>query len=233
MKKILFAVTLIAAFFVFASGQDLTARASAKGAGRGGQISLSAPHACTLSKQHQCVYYAGDFDSNGYSNENTLLISDSWTYNEIKSPIAAKVSAAFTNNLQTFAVIDPKTANWDLRVGVTDNSCGTSIGSGTSAALLTPTGRNAFGYVEYELLTTTPVTVPKGDVWFDVQPNCTNAKDSDCSSGRYFLSNTAGLNAINGQFTQTSENGVGPISRMGGGCSTLNSSDGMSAGVLK
>lgn len=237
MKKIPFVITLTAVFCGFALGQNLTARASAKGASRAGsQISLSAPHACSVSKRHPCVYYAGDLDANnpnGFSNENTLLISDSWTYNEIKSPIAARVSAAFTNNLQTFDLIDPRTANWDFRVGVTNNGCGTSVGSGTNPALLTPTGRSAFGYTEYELLTTSPLSVPKGNVWFDVQPNCTNPSDGECSSGRYFLSDTNGLNSINGQFTQTSENGIGPISRIGGTCSTLNSSDGMSAGLLK
>lgn len=236
MKKTLFAFSLMAAFSVLATGQEVTARAAGKANNRGGPITLSTPHACTLSKQHPCVYYAGDLDpndpeENGYSNENTLFIGNSWTYNEIDSPVSAKISAAFTNNLQTFGVIDPKTANWDFRVGVTNGNCGSSVGSGTNAAQLHPTGRGAFGYTEYELLTTTPVTVPKGNVWFDVQPNCTNPNDPDCTNGgRYFLSDTDGLNAINGQFTVTAKNGLGPV---GGGCFALGIDDGMSAGLLK
>ena len=235
MKKILFVASLVAALSLFAMGSDIhrTAKESGNGALRGREISLNTPHACTLSKQHPCVYYGGDLNSNGYSNENTLFIRDSWTYNEVKSPVTAKVSAAFTNNLQTFGVIDPQTANWDFRIGVTESSCGTSVGSGTNAARLTPTGRSSFGFTEYELLTATPVTVPKGNVWFDVQPNCTNPGDGDCSNGRYFLSDTDGLNSINGQFTQTAQNGIGPISGMSGTCFALGINDGMSAGVLK
>lgn len=235
MKKILFAATLIAAFSVLAMGQEMTARAATRGNSRGSsQISLSAPYACTLSKQHPCVYYGGDLDSNGYSNENTLFIQNSWTYNEVSSPVTAKVSAAFTNNLQTYGVIDPKTANWDFRVGVTNGNCGTSVGSGTNPANLHPTGRSSFGYDEYELLTTTPITVPKGNVWFDVQPNCTNSSDPDCTNDpRYFLSDTNGVNAINGKFTVTGKSGIGPISRLDGQCSALGIDDGMSAGLLK
>lgn len=238
MKKFFLTLSLVAAFSVLAMSQEMTARAAARGASRGGPITLSAPHACTLSKQHPCVYYGGDIDPSdpeggGFANENTLLVSNSWTYNEVNSPVTAKISAAFTNNLQTYGVIDPKTANWDFRVGVTNGNCGTSVGSGTNPANLHPTGRNVFGYDEYELLTTTPVTVPKGNVWFDVQPNCTNSSDPDCSSGQYFLDDTDGLNSINGQFTVTGKTGVGPVSTFTGQCLALGIDDGMSAGLLK
>jgi len=43
-----------------------------------------------------------------------------------------------------------------------------------------------------------------------VQPNCTNQNDSDCSSGRYFESDTDGLNGINSRFTVTSDTDMGP-----------------------
>lgn len=234
MKELLFALSLIAASSVLAMGQEMTARAAGKADERGGAITLDTPHACTLSKEHPCVYYGGDFDSNGFSNENSLFIENSWTYNEIDSPVSARISAAFTNNLQTFGKIDPRTANWDFRIGVVNGNCGTSVGSGTNAAQLYPTGRNEFGYDEYELLTTTPVTVRQGNVWFDVQPNCTNPNDGDCTNDpRYFLSNTAGVNSINGQLTVTAQNGVGPISRSDAGCFALSTDDGMSAGLLK
>jgi hypothetical protein len=242
MKRPLLALSFITAFSVFAAGQAMTALAAGNANARGGTITLSPPYACTLSKQHPCVYYGGDLDPNdpeggGVSNENTLFIQNSWTYNEVNSPVSAKVSAAFTNNLQTYGVIDPKTANWDFRVGVTNGNCGTSVGSGTNPANLHPTGRSLLGYDEYELLTTTPITVPKGNVWFDVQPNCTNSSDPDCTNGgRYFLSDTDGLNAINGKFTVTGKTGLGPV---GPGCSALCvdgsgiCDDGMSAGILK
>lgn len=84
--------------------------------------------------------------------------------------------------------------------------------SGPSPALLTNTGRNAFDLEEYELLTKTPVTLPSGNVWFDVQPNCTNSNDPTCTSNPIgaFESDTDGLNGINSKFTVTSDNGMGP-----------------------
>lgn len=237
-KQFLLLVSIVGGLSVATTAQQITAREFAEAHGWKGnaspQITLAPPHACTLSKQHSCVYYGGDINSNdpeenGFSNENAFSFGDSWTYNEINSPIAVKVSAGFTNNLQTFGVIDPETANWDFRIGVTNGDCGTSVGSGTNAAQLYATGRSAFGYTEYELLTTTPVTIPKGAVWFDVQPNCTNANNPHCLTGSYFLSDTNGLNAINGQFTVTAISGLGAIN----GCDALGIDDGMSAGLLK
>jgi hypothetical protein len=214
-------ITLIAALSVAATAQQLTAREYAKAHGipnRQSAITLGPPHACTLSKDHPCVYYGGDIDPNdpeetGLSNENDLAIgTPSWTYTEITVPVASiRVSAAFTNNLQTYGIIDPQTANWDFRIGVHEYYGGISIGSGTSAALLTDTGRNYLGLEEYELLTRASVALPKGDLWFDVQPNCTNQSDPDCvNSGRYFESDTDGLNGINSKFTVTSNTGMGP-----------------------
>ena len=175
--KLLVLATLIASISLVASGQELTAREYAKAHGvpnRQTAVTLSTPHACTLSKQHPCIYYGGDIDpsdpqENGLSNENTVFIPDARTYNEVNVPVPLRISAAFTNNLQTFGIIDPQTANWDFRVGIHDEgggilSSGTSIGSGTASAQLTDTGRNAFGFEEYELLTRTPVTLPAGNV---------------------------------------------------------------------
>jgi hypothetical protein len=253
IKKSIFLLTLLGAVSLITSAQELTAREYAKAHGipnRQSAITLGPPHACTLSKQHPCVYYGGDIDpndpeENGLSNENTLLIQCSWTYTEVSVPVQFKVSDAFTNNLQTFGIIDPQTANWDFRIGVHEDYGGTSIGSGTSAALLTDTGRNAFGFQEYELLTRTPVSLPTGNLWFDVQPNCTNQNDPECNPGdnpRYFESDTDGLNGINSKFTITSKTGMGPTffnpfyegnwdswcNDQGVACG-----DGMSAGLLK
>lgn len=216
MKKILLALSLIATFSVFAAGQEMTARAAARGASRGGPISLTPPHACTLFKQHPCVYYGGDLnladpEADGVSNENDLFIANSFSYIEVAPPISFTVSGSFSNNLSTYGVIDPKTATWNYRTGVSEGNGGTSLCGGDSAALFTATGRNLDGYNEYELLTATTCSVPKGDVWFNVTPNCTNASDPDCTSDpRYFESDTDGLNSINGQYGVNSNNGMGP-----------------------
>lgn len=229
-------------------------------------IALSPPHACTLSKDHPCIYYGGDIDpndreENGLSNENTLFIQESWTYNEVNVPAPTKISAAFTNNLQTYGIIDPQTSNWDFRIGVSEGNGGTDIGNGTGPAELTPTGRSAFGLEEYELLTRIPQSLPTGNVWFDVQPNCTNPNDplcdiqvdvcltahgtSHCYSSpapRYFESDTDGLNGINSEFTVTSNDGMGATlyawrveAIWDSWCNDegVACGDGMSAGVLK
>ena len=251
VTRLLALTTLIAALSLPATAQQLTAREYAKANGipnHQSAITLSPPHACTLSKQHPCVYYGGDIDPNdpeedGLSNENSVWIQESWTYNEVKVPLQLKISAAFTNNLQTYAIIDPQTANWDFRIGVSEGNGGTDIASGTGPALLTDTGRNAFGFEEYELLTKTPVSLPKGNLWFDVQPNCTNPNDVDCSfPARYFESDTDGLNGINSKFTVTSNTGMGPTGYdwrdeelWFGSCYSagIACGDGMSAGLLK
>lgn len=250
MKHRFLLIAVISLSSLVVSAQERTAREYAKAHGipnRSSAITLSPPHACTLSKQHPCVYYGGDIDpsdpeENGLSNENSLYIPGDWTYNEVNVPAALKVSAAFTNNLQTYGIIDPQTANWDFRIGVSEWNGGTSIAHGTTPAQLTTTGRSAFGYEEYELLTRTSLSLPKGNVWFDVQPNCTNENDPDCNAEpRYFESDTDGLNGINSKFTVTSNTGMGPtffgdiFGMWSSWCTDLGVAcgDGMSAGLLK
>jgi len=250
VKKMVFVLVFVAAISFTATAQEMTAREYAKARGipnRKSSTTLAAPHACTLSKQHPCIYYGGDINvndpqSNALSNENDLTVPNIWTYTEVKFPVDAKITAAFTNNLQDVDVIDPKIANWDFRIGISEGNGGVSIASGTGPAQLTFT-RNIVEVNEYELLTRTPVSVPKGNVWFDVQPNCTNSGDSECQQARYWESDTDGsLNAINGKFTQTSNTDIGPVLNSvffgvnyGSWCidEGVACGDGMSAGLLK
>jgi len=225
VKKVLFAVTLIAAFSLAALAQDTNAVAVLHSRGiqvkRGGPIQLSAPHACTYAPGHPCVYYAGDFNTgdanaNGYANENTLLVSDTWTYGEVKSPVSASIHGSFGNTQPTLGdIFDPATAMWDYRSGVSEGNGGTSTGSGSGKAIFTATGRIPYGvYTEYEVLTATSTHVSAGDVFFSVQPQCTNSGDSNCPDAQYFTSTTDGtLDAINGNFTVAPDgtNATGPF----------------------
>lgn len=222
MKKLLLAVTLIVTSSVFAMGSDvhLTARELAKGAAVPSRstIRLSTPHACTVSKAHPCVYYGGDLNASdphadGLANENTLVVPYTYTYNEVAVPVNAKIHGAFTNDMaEGSGVLDPMTGTWDFRTNVSEGNGGTSIGSGDSSAEFTPTGRIIFGvFPEYELLTATPLSLPKGNVWYTVLPNCTNPNDNACGNETFFETTTDGtLNAINGKFTVTSATGMGP-----------------------
>lgn len=242
-------LTLLGAVSLITSAQELTFREYAKTHGISNQrsaITLNPPPACTLYKQHPCVYYGGDLNAydpeeNGLSNENTLFISNSFTYTEVNVPIRTTIYGSFSNNLCTYGVIDPRTATWFYRTGVSEGNGGTQICSGDTPATLTATGSTEF--LEYEVLTQTPCTVPAGDVWFAVTPNCTNPNDPDCTNDpRYFEADTNGLNAINGQYTVTSNKGLGPTFdsaffgyTFASWCNDLGVAcgDGMSAGVLK
>jgi len=222
-------VAVICVSMAFAQGPKVssapTARQAAvetgwKGAGPNTPITLALPHACTVSKSHPCVFYAGDLNvsdpnANGLSNENSLIIPQSFTYNELKAPVSAHITASFSNNLTSLGFIDPQVADWDIRTGISEGNGGTSIGSGTGPAMFTQTGRIDFSLPEYELLTKTAVTVPAGNVWFAIVPECTNANDPDCSSdARYFISTTDGtLNGVNTKFSVPSDgtNSAGPF----------------------
>ena len=70
------------------------------------------------------------------------------------------------------------------------------VAAGTSKATFTPTGRAAFGLIEYTILTKFPSggTVPlfPDTYWESLVPNCTNANDSNCGIARYFESDVEG-----------------------------------------
>ena len=93
VTKSIILLTLLGALSLAASAQERTAREYAgrsadKNRNASGAITLGPPHACTLSKQHPCVYYGGDIDPNdpeesALSNENDLFIECSWTYTEV------------------------------------------------------------------------------------------------------------------------------------------------------
>jgi len=224
VKKTGLIIAVIAVGSILATAQDTNARAYMTNHGikakLGGPVSLAGPHACTVSKAHPCVFYAGDFNvndpnANGLANENTLLVPDTWTYGEIKAPVSAHISASFGNHQPVaYDAIDPQQAMWEYRTGISEGNGGTLIGSGTGKAQFTPTGRIAYGlYPEYELLTTTSVTVPAGNLWFSVQPQCTNAGNSNCANAQYFESTTDGTNGINSSFSVPSDgtNAAGPF----------------------
>jgi len=215
MKKLLFAVALIATLSLVAAAQNTDARSHMRNYGIKSRpspnIQLSTPHACTVNASHPCEYYGGDFNTsdgnaNGYANENTLLVANTWTYAEMKAPITAAVTIHATfNNVQpvSYDNIDPKQGVWDWRTGVSEGNGGTDTGTGTANAQFTATGRICYGvYPEYELLVASTVAVEPGDNFFTVQPQCTNSGNTNCSSAQYFTSTTDGtMDAIRGTLT--------------------------------
>jgi hypothetical protein len=149
-------------------------------------------------------FYGGDFDNNnpnahGLANETDGIVSGSpygaaTFQNFIVSGNSIIVTRMFTNNLQDIAT--PPTAYWEIRSGVSEGNGGTLIASGDGANIVTPTGRERNGRLEYtNLVQGLGVNLAPGTYWFAVVPE--NPNDF---AGRSFNSNSLeGLNAVGQQ----------------------------------
>jgi len=149
-----------------------------------------------------CLFYGGDLNTSssnaaGMSDENTLLIvGGSSTYGAVNIPagVTANVYGILVN-VQADANFDPLTASYDIRTGVSEGNGGTSIASGSGAAVVQATGRNFLGLNEYTVAVSwaTPVALTTGEYWINATPNCTNTLDGSCYAFRQFASNTTSL----------------------------------------
>ncbi|MGA3315737.1 MAG: PEP-CTERM sorting domain-containing protein [Candidatus Korobacteraceae bacterium] len=159
-------------------------------------------------------FYGGDFDpnnpnANGLANETDRIVGGSSygaaAYQNFVVGSGITVTGLFTNDLMS---ISPTNAYWEIRSGVSLGNGGTLIASGMGLDTVTATGRNAFGYTEYNnLVMGLDVPLAAGTYWFIVVPN------GDSQIGRSFESNTFGLNSVgtsisNDQFFNSSFYGV-------------------------
>jgi hypothetical protein len=173
------------------------------------------PNAIPPSLCSPCLFYGGDINTGdpnaaGMSDENTLLIlGGSSTYGAVNIPTGVTATVyGILFNVQADAAFDPLTATYDVRTGVSEGNGGTSIGSGTGAAVVVPTGRNFIGLNEYTVAVSwsTPLTLTSGEYWFNVTPQCLNTNDGSCSAFRQFFSNTTqGANDIHGNWQPAHE----------------------------
>ncbi len=146
------------------------------------------------------LFYGGDFDpnnpnSNALANENDALVSGSpygaASYqNFVISGTSWNISGLFTNNLMT---INPATAYWEIRSGVSEGSGGTLLASGTGADTLS---NNPQGDTK-NLVSGLNITLGPGTYWMAVVPQAPD------QNGRSFNTNTFGLNSVG---TQISDN---------------------------
>jgi hypothetical protein len=152
-------------------------------------------------------FYGGDLDpnnpnANALANENDAIVGGSpygaaTFQNFILSaspgtPSINTITALFTNNLSG---LNPVTGYWEMRTGVSEGNGGTLIASGTGAMTHTPTGRSAFGLIEYhDEIDGLSVNLNTGtQYWFAVVPN------DPTNPNRSFNSNTFGLNSVGTQ----------------------------------
>ena len=147
-----------------------------------------------------CAFYGGDFDpnnpnANGLANETDAIVGGSpygaATYQNFTLFGSALVVGLFSNNLSG---LNPVTAYWEIRTGVSEGNGGTLVGSGTGAMTQTATGRSGFGLIEYrDEVDGMNLTLPGGQYWMAVVPN------DPANANRSFNSNTFGLNAVGSQ----------------------------------
>jgi hypothetical protein len=209
MKKILFAATMVVALTLTAAAAGKKPAPAANPNGHGTVPTQLAPHGIPPALCKPCLFYGGDLDpsagtAEGFSDENTLLVTGSSTYASFNVPTGAQAKiTGILFNLQADANFDPNTATYDIRSGVSSGNGGTEIASGSGTISVATTGRIFIGLTEFTVLVTltTPVSLTAGEYWFNITPTCTNgAVDGSCYVGRMFLSNTtSGTNNVDGQ----------------------------------
>lgn len=160
---------------------------------------------CPVEAGVACGFYGGDFNhndpnANGLANENDAIVGGApygaATYQNFVTYGDEYIAGMATNNLSG---LNPKTAYWEIRSGVSEGDGGTLIASGTGLTANQATGRTDFGYNEY-----TNFVSPggwgvylqgPGTYWMAVVPN------DPSNANRSFNSNTAGLNSVGEQIS--------------------------------
>jgi hypothetical protein len=203
VKKMLCLVALVAFIFTLAAvaGQKPVMSVRDNVAKIGNPATLKAPwggNGQSVPYCNPCAVYGGDLNpsdpnANGLASEKDLAVSDAEVYVPFKVK-KLKGKAAFGNFLTLACTggLDPKQADWDIRTGITEGNGGTSVVSGTTAATITATGRNAFGLPECTVSAKANIALNAANTYYmTVVPYCTNSGNSVCASGqRFFMSDT-------------------------------------------
>jgi hypothetical protein len=154
---------------------------------------------CPVEAGFTCAFYAGDLDlndpnQNGLANENDAIVGGSpygaATYQNFNWT-GGTVGGLASNNLSG---LNPTTAYWEIRSGVSEGNGGTLIASGTGATTNQATGRSDFGFIEYtNFVGGLNVNLSSGQYWMAVVPQ------DPSNPNRSFNSDTDGLNSIGSQ----------------------------------
>ncbi len=158
---------------------------------------------CPVESGYSCAFYAGDLDlndpnQNGLANENDAIVGGSpygaATYQNFQWS-GGSVTGLASNNLSG---LNPATAYWEIRSGVSEGNGGTLIASGTGATSNQATGRADFGFNEYtNFVGGLSVSLGAGQYWMAVVPQ------DPGNANRSYNSDTDGLNAIGAQTNNT------------------------------
>jgi hypothetical protein len=140
------------------------------------------------------LWYNGDFDFiDGLTNEDNTSLGSGFfahVYDDFNVPAGPgwDVGGVFSDNLSSTNITG---ATWEIRQGVSSGNGGTLIASGmTVTPIVTPTGRNAFGFDEFM------VEVDGLSVHLDAGTYHLNVTPIGDLTGRSFDSTTSGANCV-------------------------------------
>ena len=155
---------------------------------------------CPVEAGYTCAFYGGDLDlndpnQNGLANENDAIVGGSpygaATYQNFILSGSQTITGLASNNLSG---LNPATAYWEIRSGVSEGNGGTLIASGTGATSNQATGRSDFGFTEYtNFVGGLNVSLGAGQYWMAVVPQ------DPSNANRSYNSNTDGLNSVGTQ----------------------------------
>ena len=129
-------------------------------------------------------WYNGDFDgTNGFAND-----FDAFTYDDFNVGAGGvHLNGVFANCLTNATITN---MNWEIRQGISEGNGGTLVASGSGSVTMTATGRNGFGFDEFNLLV-------KGlDVSLDEGTYFLGTNVGDLGGARSFVSTTVGTNSV-------------------------------------
>ncbi|MCC6151955.1 MAG: hypothetical protein IT461_17025, partial [Planctomycetes bacterium] len=141
------------------------------------------------------LFYGGDADlvdgtvnGRGYAVPNDVFVYEDFT---VPAGQTWTVTQLFSNNYMTAPT--GTQADWEIRTGVATGTGGTLVGSGTGLNVsMYPTGRSAFGYTEYTVIThlATAQVLTAGTYFVGVRPVSTSF------TGNVYVSTTSGTNGV-------------------------------------
>jgi len=138
------------------------------------------------------LWYNGDLNNvNGLANEQNTAVADAHVYDNFIVPAGPgwDIGAVFSDDLSSTVISG---ATWEIRTGVSSGVPGTLVASGTTPTpTVTPTGRMAFGFTEFQVEVPVSPTVhlAPGTYWLNVTV-------VGNGTGRAFDSQTSGANAV-------------------------------------
>jgi len=149
-------------------------------------------------------FYGGDWEpndpnANGLANETDGIVGGdpygAAVYQNFVANTSINVTGLFTNNASSYV---PTSGYWEIRSGISEGNGGTLIASGSGNITNTPTGRNGFGFDEFNnTVSGLNVNLGPDTYWFAVVPVC-----ATCEVRAF---NTNSLHAVNAVGTQISD----------------------------